>query len=118
MSLNRHQRHQLHRIEARLLRSDPRLGAKLRVFGKLSAGQRMPGQEQIATRLDRTRQAAAMIVNAIVLMATAIRLLFSAVRALFAAAVLGARARPVMPMRQQAHPRLGADGRPDPAGWS
>jgi hypothetical protein len=118
MSLNRRQRHQLHRIEARLLRSDPRLGAKLRVFGKLVAGQRMPFREHIATRRDRIRQAAAMIAHAIVLMATAIRLLFSAVRALIAAVVLGARARPVMPTRQQAHPRLGADGRPDPADWS
>jgi hypothetical protein len=95
MGLNHRQRHQLHRIEARLLRSDPRLGAKLRVFGKLSAGQRMPAREHIATRQDRIRQATAMIVKAIVLMAAAVGLLFSAVLALFAAVVMGAR--PVMP---------------------
>ena len=42
MSLNRRQRHQLHRMEARMLRSDPKLVEMLGVFGRLSAGQRMP----------------------------------------------------------------------------
>jgi hypothetical protein len=42
MSLSHHQQHQLFRIEAGLLRADPRLGAMLTVFGKLSAGQVMP----------------------------------------------------------------------------
>ena len=118
MSLNHRQRHQLHRIEARLLRSDPRLAAKLGVFGRLSVGQRMPAWEHIATRQDRIRQAAVLIVEAIVVMAAAIRLLLSAVLALFTTLVMGSRARPAMRTRQQAHPSLGADGRPDPADWS
>jgi hypothetical protein len=96
MSINRRQRHQLSRIEARLLRTDPQLAAKLSVFGRLSEGQRLPVREHIDTRQDRIRQAAALIVKAIVVIAAAIRLLFSAVGALFAAVVIGGRARPVM----------------------
>jgi hypothetical protein len=118
MSLNHRQRYQLHRIEARLLRSDPQLAAILGVFGKLSANQRMPSWEHVSTRLDRIRQAAALIVKAIVVMAGAIRLLFTAVRALFAAIVMGARARPPRRALPQAHPSPGVDGRPDPADWS
>jgi Protein of unknown function (DUF3040) len=118
MSLNRRQRHQLHRIEARMLRSDPRLVEMLGVFGRLSAGQRMPSWEHVATRPDRTRQAAALIVEAITLMAAATRLLLVAVLALFSAVVLGGRARPPLRPSQQAHPSAGADGRPDPADWS
>ena len=93
MSLNYRQRCQLHRMEARLLRSDPRLAAMLGVFGRLSAGQHMPAWEQLATRRDRIRQAAALIMEAIVLMAAAIRLLFGAVLTLLAAVVVGDRAR-------------------------
>jgi hypothetical protein len=118
MSLNRRQRHQLDRMEARLLRSAPQLAEKLSVFGRLSADQGMPAWEHIATRQDRIRQAAALIVKAIVVIAAAIRLLLSAVRALFTAVVVGGRARPARRTRQQAHPSLGADGRPDPADWS
>jgi hypothetical protein len=118
MSLNHCQRHQLHRIEARMLRSDPQLAEMLRVFGRLSAGQRMPTWEHVATRPDRIRQAAALIAEAITLMAAAIRLLLVAVLALFAAVVIGGRARPPLRPNQQAHPSPGADGRPDPADWS
>jgi len=118
MSLNHRQRHQLHRIEARLLRSDPLLGSMLSVFGRLAAGQRLPAWEHVATRKDRIRQAAALIVQAIAVMAAAIRLLLGAVLALFAAVVIGGRARPARRTHQQAHPAPGADGRPDPADWS
>jgi Protein of unknown function (DUF3040) len=118
MSLNRRQRHQLHRIEARMFRSDPRLAAKLGTFGRLSAGQRMPSWEHLDTRRDRIRQAAALVVEAITLMAAATRLLLVAVLALFSAVVLGGRARPPLRPSQQAHPSPGADGRPDPADWS
>jgi len=114
MSLNYRQRCQLHRMEARLLRSDPRLAAMLGVFGRLSAGQDMPAWEQLATRRDRIRQAAALIVNAIAIMAAAIRLLFSAVLALVTAVVMG-RARTPQPAHQQARPGPGADGRPRPS---
>ncbi len=101
MSLNHRQRYQLYRIEARLLRSDPRLASVLSVFGRLAAGQRLPAWEQVATRRDRIRQAAVLIVKAIAVMAAATRLLlsavlalFAAVLALFAAVAMGGRARP------------------------
>ena len=118
MSLNHRQRHQLYRIEARLLRSDPQLAAMLAVFGRLAAGQRMPAWEQVANRQDRIRQAAAVIARAIAIMAAAIGLLVSAVLALLAAVVMGSRARPPQRTRQQAGPGPEADGRPDPADWS
>jgi hypothetical protein len=118
MSLNHRQRHQLYRMEARLFRSDPQLAAMLAVFGRLSAGQRMPAWEQIANRQDRIRQAAALIARAIATMTTAIGLLLSAVLALLTAVVMGSRARPAQRTRQQAGPGPGADDHPDPADWS
>jgi hypothetical protein len=113
MSLNHRQQHQLHRIESRLLRSDPQLAAKLAVFAGLSAGQRMPTWEHLATRLDRIRQAAALIAKAIAVIIAALGLLISAVRALLTAIVIGSRARPPQRARQQTG--LGPDGRPNPA---
>ena len=65
MSLNYRQQRQLQRIESLLLRSDPQLAAMLAMFGRLAAGQRMPVREQAATRLDRIRQAAALIAMAV-----------------------------------------------------
>jgi hypothetical protein len=118
MSLNHRQRQQLHRIETRMLRSDPRLAEKLRVFARLSAGQRLPSWEHLDTRRDRIRQAAALIIQAVVLIAAATRLLFGAVLALFAAVVVGRRARLPVRLRQQARRASGADGHPDPADWS
>jgi len=118
MSLNHRQRHQLHRIETRMLRSDPRLAQKLGTFGKLSAGQRMPYWEHLDTRRDRIRQAAALIVEAIALMAAATRLLLGAVLALVAAVLIGSRARLPMRLRRTARPSAKADGYPDPADWS
>ena len=115
MSLNHRQQRQLYRIESRLLRSDPHLAAMLAVFGRLSAGQHMPGWEQIATRLDRIRQAAALITNAIAVMAAAISLLLTAVLALFRAIVMGSRARPPESARQQTG--HGTNGWPGPASW-
>jgi Protein of unknown function (DUF3040) len=115
MSLNHRQQRQLYRIESRLLRSDPHLAEKLAVFGRLSAGQRMPAWEQMATRLERIRQAAGLIMKAIAIMATAIGLLVTAVLALLTALIMGSRARPPEPARQQTGP--GTDGRPDPASW-
>jgi hypothetical protein len=79
MSLNHRQQRQLRRIESRLLQSDPQLAAKLDVFGKLSAGQRLPAWEQIVTRLDR-------------------------VRALITATFLGGKARQPQPARQPTGP--------------
>ena len=66
---------------------------RLALFGRLSAGQRLPAWEQIATRQDRVRQAAALIVKAITILAAALSLLLNAVRALVAAVLIGSRAR-------------------------
>ena len=75
MSLSRYQQHQLHRIESGLLGADPQLAEMLGIFGKLSAGQAMPSWEQVPTRRDRVRQAAALTVQAVTLAAAAVGLL-------------------------------------------
>jgi len=82
MSLSHRQQHQLHRIETGLLRSDPQLTAMLGVFGRLSADEVMPAREQMPSRQQSIRQAAALIVKAITIVAAAIVLLFRAVLAL------------------------------------
>jgi Protein of unknown function (DUF3040) len=104
MSLNHRQRHQLYRIESRLLRSDPQLVAMLAVFARLSAGQGMPAWEQLATRRDRVRQRAAQISKAIAVVAATASLLVSAVLALCTAIFIGSRARPPQPAHQQTGP--------------
>jgi hypothetical protein len=115
MSLTHRERHQLYRIESSLFRSDPKLTAMLAVFASLAEGQRMPAREQVATRLDRIRQATALIADAITAIAAAVGFLAGAVRALLCA-IVGRRARRPQPARQRTGP--GTDGRPDPAGWS
>jgi hypothetical protein len=109
MSLNYRQLRQLQRTESLLLRSDPQLAAMLAMFGRLAAGQRMPVREQAATRLDRIRQAAALIAKAVAAMSAAVDLLVSAVLALFTALVMGSRAQAAQPTRQRANP--GSNGR-------
>jgi hypothetical protein len=117
MSLNHRQQRELQRIESRLLQSEPHLAAMLAVFGKLSADQRMPAGEQVATtRMDRMRQAAVLITKAIAGLAAAIAglaaaidLLISAVMALLTALIMGSRARPPQPAHQQTVP--GTNGR-------
>jgi hypothetical protein len=116
MSLNYRQQHQLYRIESRLLRSDPHLAAMLAVFARLSADQHMPAREQIATRLDRIRLAAALIVKAIAVTAASIGFLFSAILALFTVVIAGSHSGPSQPTQTQTG--SGTDGRPDPASWS
>ena len=115
MSLSPHHHHQLHLIEAGLLRSDPQLAARLGVFGRLCAGQAMPAWEQVSCRHDRIRQAAALIAETISVAAAAIFLFFRAVLALAAAVVPRGRARPPAQRRQRPRPGRGAGGRPDPA---
>ena len=119
MSLSHHQQRQMYRIEAGLLRADPRLAEMLGIFGKLFAGQAMPAWEQVPTRRDRVRQAAALTVQAITLAAAAIGLLLSAVLALLIA-VAGTRHRHRLPAPRPERTRRGrgAGGRPDPAGQS
>jgi Protein of unknown function (DUF3040) len=95
MSLSHRQQHQLYRIESRLLRSDPHLAAMLAMFTRLSAGQRLPAWEHVATRPDRIRQAAALIAMAIAAIAAAVGLLAGAVLALLTAIIMGRRGEPV-----------------------
>ena len=119
MSLNHHQQRQLHRIETGLLRADPQLAAMLGIFGKLSAGQAMPFWEQVPARRDRIRQAAALSVQATIVVADAIVLLFRAILALLIV-VAGTRRghRLPAPGPERTRRGLGTDGRPDPAGQS
>jgi len=113
MSLNYRQQRQLQRIESLLLRSDPQLAAMLAMFGRLSAGQHMPAWEHIATRQDRVRQAAALIIKAITILAAALSLLLNAVRALVTAVVMGGRARPALRAGRPADPGPGAGDHQD-----
>jgi hypothetical protein len=112
MSLNHRQLHRLHRIESGLLRSDPQLAAMLAMFGRLTAGQHLPTWEQLATRPDRIRQAAALIVTAVTVLAAAIAHLLVAVRGLVSAIVMGDRAR------QPALPAPASPPRDDRQGWN
>jgi Protein of unknown function (DUF3040) len=115
MSINYAERHQLHRIESRLFRSDPHLAAMLAVFDKLCDGQCLPAQEQLATRQGRIRHSAALVAQAIAAVIAAILNLLRAVDAWLTAVTrrsLGLPPRP-RPTRQQAGP--GTGGRPDPA---
>jgi len=119
MSLNHRQLHRLHRIESGLLRSDPQLAAMLAVFTRLSAGQYLPAWEQVPTRPERIRQAAASIVKAIAVVAAAVGLLVNAVRSLVnavrglvRAVVTGDRARPRIEGTPAVQPRH------DDQGWN
>ena len=118
MSLSHHQQRQLHRIETGLLRADPQLAAMLGIFGKLSASQAMPFWEQVPTRRDRVRHAAALTVQAVTLAAAATGLLLSAILALLIAAGTRHRHRRPAPGPERTRRGRGADGRPDPAGQS
>ena len=110
MSLSHHHQNQLHLIQAGLLRSDPQLAARLSMFGRLSAGQAMPVREQVSSRHDRIRQAAALIAETISVAAAAIFLFLRAVLALVAALVAGGRARPPAQRCERARPRPGPAG--------
>jgi hypothetical protein len=118
MSLSHHHQRQLYRIESCLLRADPQLAEMLSIFGKLSAGQAMPFWEQVPTRRDRVRQAAALTVQAVALAAAAIGLLLSVILGLLI--VVGTRhgRRLSAPGPERTRRDRGADGRPDPADQS
>ncbi len=117
MSLSHHQQHQLHRIETGLLRSDPQLTAMLGIFGRLSAGQAMPAWEQVPSRQHSIRQAAALTVEAIAVVAEAIVLVLRAVHALVIAAAGTRHGRRLpAPGPERTRRGRGADGSPDPAG--
>jgi Protein of unknown function (DUF3040) len=104
MSLSHRHRNQLHLIETHFHRSDPQLATKLSVFGRLSAGQAMPAWEQVATRRDRIRQAAALIAETVSIIAGATVVLLRAVLALAVAAV-GMQRRPRRPVPGPGLPR-------------
>jgi len=118
MSLSHHQQRQLHRIESGLLGADPQLAAMPGIFGKLSAGQVMPAWEQVPTRRDRVRQAAALTVQAVTLAAAATGLLLSAILTLLIVAGTRHRHRVPAPGPERTRRGRGAGGRPDPAGQS
>jgi hypothetical protein len=138
MSLYYRQQYQLHLIETRLLRSDPRLAGMLGIFGRLSVGQAMPSWEQVSSRKDGIRQAATLLAEAVTIAAAALSVLLCAVLAFGTAVVRGDRARPSTPRhgrtrppapkrgrawapapkRDRADPGRKAGGWPDPAGWS
>ena len=118
MSLSHHQQRQLHRIESGLLGADPQLAEMLGIFGKLSAGQAMPSWEQVPTRRDRVRQAAALTVQAVTLAAAATGLLLTAILTLLIVAGARHRHRVPAPGPERTRRGRGAGGRPDPAGQS
>jgi hypothetical protein len=93
MSLNHHQRHQLHRIESGLLRSDPHLSAMMTVFARLSADQGTPTWEQLPARPDRAGSGRP-IARAVAVLAATIGLLLTAARALLTPVMAGDRAGP------------------------
>ena len=102
MSLNHAERHQLHRIESRLFRSDPHLAAMLAVFARLCDGKGLPAREQLAIRQGRIRRSVALIANAIVIIAAATRNLVRTVDAVLSAAITRSLGRPPQPARQRA----------------
>ena len=71
MTIRKQDQHKLRLIKFGLLRSDPQLIAMMNVFSGLTAGQEMPSWEQMPTRRDRVREAAALIVVALVTAFTA-----------------------------------------------
>jgi hypothetical protein len=116
MSLNFAERHQLHRMETRLLRSDPHLAAMLVVFTRLCDGQGLPAREQLVIKRGRIRRSAALIANAVAVVFAAIRTGVRTVDAKLTAVIMRSLGRPPQPARQQADPETG--GRPPgrPAG--
>jgi hypothetical protein len=110
MSLTYAERHQLHRIETRLLRSDPHLGAMLVVFTRLCEGQGLPAREQLFIRQGRIRRSATLIAKAVAAVFTAVRTLARAVDARLTDAVLRSLGRPPQPARRPADPGTGGRG--------
>ena len=77
----------------------------------------MPSWEQITSRDNGIRRAAALLAEAVTVVAAVLRVLLSAVLAVATAVVRGDRARSPAPRRDRADPGRKADGWPDPAGW-
>jgi hypothetical protein len=69
--LTRWQRHQLRRIEAALLRSDPQLAAIMGMFGRLYRGEAMPAWEHGPRLRGRLRRPVSWLVAALAVSAPA-----------------------------------------------
>jgi len=95
MGLSRRQRRLLSRIDEAVRRSDSRLTSMLAIFGQLTAGEELPGHEQLRTsrrrlRTGRPRAAAAMIAMLFIRAAHGcVRAICSAEAACIAACVAG-----------------------------
>ena len=89
------------------------------MFGRLSAGEATSAREQVPSRQHSIRQAAALTVKAIAVVAEAIVLVLRAVHALVIAAA-GTRHghRLPAPGPERTRRGRGTGGRPDPAGQS
>jgi len=121
MNLSHYHQNQLRRIEVGLLTSDPQLAGMLGAFGRLCTDRDMPAWEQVPSRKDRIRQAAALLIEAITLVAAAISLLLRTVLVLASAAI--PHQRPRLPAHKPGRTLSGLDpgifdtlGGPDP-GW-
>jgi hypothetical protein len=88
MTIRNQDQHKLRLIKFGLLRSDPQLVAMMNVFSGLTAGQGMPSWEQMPTRGDRVREAAALIVVALVIAFTAALLMLRRLAAMVTAVVI------------------------------
>ena len=90
MTIRNEDRRKLRLIKFGLLGSDPQLVAMMNVFTGLTAGQGMPAWEQMPTRRDRVREAAALVMTAL---ATAAGLMLRGLAALVAAVMIRPPAR-------------------------
>ena len=116
MNLSHHHQNQLRLIEGGLLSSDPRLAEVLGVFGRLCAGEAMPAWEQVPSRKDRIQQAAALLIEAITIVAAAINLLLMTVLVLASAAIPRHRPRLPAPKPERTRRGRGASERHNRAG--
>ena len=93
MTIRNEDRRKLRLIKFGLLGSDPQLVAMMNVFSGLTAGQGMPAWEQMPTRRDRVREAAALVMTALVTAAAAAGLMLRGLAALVAAVMIRPPAR-------------------------
>lgn len=118
MSLSHRQQHQLQSIEDDLLQSAPELVATLHMFGVLSATEAMPAWEQVPTRHDPIRQAAALTAEALTRIVATIGFLLNAILALLIVIVQRSRACPPACGQDRAGPGGAHGGWGDPADGS
>ena len=93
MTIRNQDQHELRLIKFGLLRSDPLLVALMNVFSGLTAGQDMPSWERMPTRVDRVREAAALIMKALVTAFTTALLMLRGLAATVTSVVIRPSAR-------------------------